>query len=1353
MGLPSTMQPAMQPGPQSAIPPNGATTSPPLSALPPGASQSSNVPPAPVNPGYPWSTRPLRPYQQQTNPPSPPITPFPRYGFSVPPYPSHSGHILLFGGLVRDRAHNDLWSLDVRDCSLQLVKTRGDAPLPRIGHVSAIADRIMLVFGGDTKINEDDQQDDGLYVLDLRTQEWTQVPVLAGPSGRYGHAACMLGGYFYVHGGHVDGRNLDDLWSFDIRQLGQGSGPYKWERVSYTNPAPLARTGHTLVPYRNQLYLFGGTDGDYHYNDSWSLDIASGVWTELECIGYIPIPREGHAAAIVDDVVYVFGGRDVHGKDLGDLAAFRISNQRWYMFQNMGPAPMAKSGHSLCAAHGKVFVIGGESNQSPQIQRDDPNLVHVLDTTKIKYPTDQNVPRRGRTTSETTDLRSGPGQSPYGQHGGPGANQQFPAGSRSVDNIGRSMSPPSIGSEPRPLVIANDTTGNQQSKHAPRSESNDSHSGGNRAANGAVVAGAAGMAGAATAAAAAAGMAPQRPKREDDDEYRRAMSPSTNTNGTDSSTPPADRIVTPIGPNGRAPTSPTSIVPSHTIHPNAQRTSRSPPPQLRLNENGDRPALPPDAFYFSGSGGKSPTSGSRPTSINGRPNSMLGRPGSTVGRPGSIVGRPGSIAGAADLVRELKAREVEADNAKRREAAMRVILSRAIQQGFVLDEEASVDPPLTDMLGENPAVRQVAEALVQLKQEKANLQNEVASQIKIANDRLLEAERLQKGALHEAAFYRAKSAALDNGSTAELKRVEADRIADLEHQLDSTVVEYEKNKTELERMQAELGRHVDLSTSASEREADTLKRAEQAEEENARLHEEIEELQERTGANDRAVRDHTERFITLSSANQQREAERDEYKNQLETALNKHNEYLTIIEQTQGSITAAGVRAAELETLHGKAKDQVSQLEQELAEARRQLEDKTREAEQASQRLAEVETLHNTTREEANSLRTVTNGHLGQLLEIHRTTRGDEERAIKGHQEQLRALEEEKSSLLKLLREAGQRVDDTEAVASSHRQKARELESSHQNLRSEMRTHRTKLLNVQNEMSKYRGLYATKDAELRDRDQAVTELQTRVVLLRKMMGDHGIVVTDAELNNAELPSTSELETKLRDKARAHENAEREIEELTRRCREAEDKAESLTRHVDRINATRSGSSASMRSGSPGTHNVTEARALEAERKVQELEEKLSVVESDYQTAVRYVKGTEKMLNRMKVSCFTSRTDNRMSSTNKKRPTLSFQLSWMACADGLDLSTLLLVYAVCLVAAPPPLKASCRAACRPCRRSSPMSKLSFKPHRMFFQLAIVKWRSSACVSMTRSARVRCSARILARLSAVSRHSWR
>jgi hypothetical protein len=72
---------------------------------------------------------------------------------------------------------------------------------------------------------------------------------------------------------------------------------------------------------------FGGTDGRYHYNDTWLFDVSSRKWTELQCTGYIPSPREGHAAALVDDVMYVFGGRGVDGTDLGDLTAFKLSSK------------------------------------------------------------------------------------------------------------------------------------------------------------------------------------------------------------------------------------------------------------------------------------------------------------------------------------------------------------------------------------------------------------------------------------------------------------------------------------------------------------------------------------------------------------------------------------------------------------------------------------------------------------------------------------------------------------------------------------------------------------------------------------------------------------------------------------------------------------------------------------------------------------------------------------------------------------------------------------------------------------------------------------------------------------------
>ena len=137
------------------------------------------------------------------------------------------------------------------------------------------------------------------------------------------------------------------------------------------------------------------------------------------------------------------------------------------------------------------------------------------------------------------------------------------------------------------------------------------------------------------------------------------------------------------------------------------------------------------------------------------------------------------------------------------------------------------------------------------------------------------------------------------------------------------------------------------------------------------------------------------------------------------------------------------------------------------------------------------------------------------------------------------------------------------------------------------------------------------------------------------MADHGIAVAD-DVSSED--SSRELEAKLKDRTRAHEASQREVEELSRRCREAEDKVESLGRLVETMKDGRSPTSASMRSPSPGTAGSdTDRKLAEAEAAHKE---KLAQLESDYQTAVKCesllkqqltedVKGTEKMLRRMK----------------------------------------------------------------------------------------------------------------------------
>lgn len=203
----------------------------------------------------------------------------------------------------------------------------------------------------------------------------------------------------------MEGFFFNDLIAFDLNQLQNPAN--KWEVLIPNSheggpppgQIPPARTNHTIVSFNDKLFLFGGTNGVQWFNDVWSYDYIANSWTEIDCVGFIPAPREGHASALVNDVMYVFGGRTDEGVDLGDLSAFRISTRRWYSFQNMGPAPSPRSGHSMTAFGKQIIVMAGEPSSAPR-DAAELSMSYILDTSKIRYPNDSQP--GGRVPEPTT---------------------------------------------------------------------------------------------------------------------------------------------------------------------------------------------------------------------------------------------------------------------------------------------------------------------------------------------------------------------------------------------------------------------------------------------------------------------------------------------------------------------------------------------------------------------------------------------------------------------------------------------------------------------------------------------------------------------------------------------------------------------------------------------------------------------------------------------------------------------------------------------------------------------------------------------------------------------------------------
>lgn len=109
---------------------------------------------------YPWSTRRLN---FTTT-----ASPFPRYGAAINSAAGSAGVVYIMGGLVAGATvKGDLWVAEMGNGTMACypISTTGDGPGPRVGHSSLLVGNAFIVFGGDTKLDENDDLDDTLYLL------------------------------------------------------------------------------------------------------------------------------------------------------------------------------------------------------------------------------------------------------------------------------------------------------------------------------------------------------------------------------------------------------------------------------------------------------------------------------------------------------------------------------------------------------------------------------------------------------------------------------------------------------------------------------------------------------------------------------------------------------------------------------------------------------------------------------------------------------------------------------------------------------------------------------------------------------------------------------------------------------------------------------------------------------------------------------------------------------------------------------------------------------------------------------------------------------------------------------------
>ncbi|KAL8778807.1 MAG: hypothetical protein Q9213_007242 [Squamulea squamosa] len=1190
---------------------------PPLTGPSPPVSANNASP-------YPWSQRRLTFTSSQPNP-------FPRYGAAVNAVSSKEGDLYLMGGLVNgSTVKGDLWMIEAGAQSLACypVGTTFEGPGPRVGHASLLVGNAFIVFGGDTKVDDRDKLDDTLYLLNTSTRHWSRsMPPGPRPAGRYGHTLNILGSRIYIFGGQVEGYFFNDLVAFDLNALQNANS--RWEMLIPNSAdggppegqVPPARTNHTIVSWSEKLYLFGGTNGTQWFNDVWSYDPRQVAWTQLDCIGYIPAPREGHSAALVNDVMYIFGGRTEDGTDLGDLAAFKITSRRWFTFQNMGPAPSPRSGHSMTAFGKQIVVLAGEPSSAPR-NVDELSMVYVLDTGKIRYPNDQQIQQTptgervpGNRRPSTERPAGGPsairGAIPQNPAGGPsdGLRRVFSGSRESMVGPGTGP-PPGSGSAPNMGLPSGVSSGPGQGPA-------------NRVHDMSTVTGTPGSGPPGSGSRVPyppLGQAPSGPPPQQQAPPPRpnGVIPQMGSQGPRSKTPTKDQrgYGPPVdtGRNGSFDREPVSPVMESSPHQDGLRSQspmvngrRTPIQQSLPSQQGMR-GLPngmdpeeerlvdaepmrsrsrqaeqqreirrtdcSEEYPPSNIPSQQPLQDQRSFNKEYDSPSEMPRPSFEANRERSPI-HAQQLQQLEDLKMKHEGLNKQLDVVRRQNAWYASELALAKKAGY---QQNSSQSPLDERAFDDKE-QPIIEALITMRAQLAEVQQSVDSRVNAAGEQVAQVEHERDVAVREAAYAKAKLAAV-GGSHAGTPSSEAmskgfdgeDRSNDLGRKLAAALATQNELQATITSMAADL---------QTERRARELAK-DTAETTQARIREvyevyqpgELESLRAELHQLSMTHRDEAAQRVEAHARAAILESEKEDLSRRLNEALENTQQHTVIFGSLREAVSASNDKAAHLERKLDEERGQREIIDQKLLQLRSEHEERTAELEMTTRKLRDAEELAEAHANESRKHREVI---LGGLDNIGTRDLGASTSA---------AVDERVTLLQQQIEDSHELVRKNQADADAAAEKLRRaeeriagLETYQEQSSREALAIRKQLQEAVQESQTYQAKHSETQRALESHQQGTSALHIQHNALKELLEERPERARSR-------PSTPER------------NRMRELEEQLEN---------SLQYQTD------------MKSD-------FEAREQEADKMYRE---KLELLESDYQSAVGYVKGTEKMLKHMK----------------------------------------------------------------------------------------------------------------------------
>jgi hypothetical protein len=238
--------------------------------------------------------------------------------------------MLIYGGQdLKEGAQSGLWMIEVTQFDQgewEEIPLARSSPLCR--HSAVLLDDVMYVFGG----SDGQEEFNTTLAISLRTRAVREIAAASRslPPPLDSHSACAYtssqGRFMVVFGGFCVGERTNGLFLLNL-------DTETWQRVD-AGPGPEPRSNHSAVVFRENMYVFGGTnDEGEKLNDLWKLGLNTLRWEKIQATGDVPSGRSGHSAVVYTDLMIVFGGMKDITKETNDMYSYSLTEHTWVHFQ------------------------------------------------------------------------------------------------------------------------------------------------------------------------------------------------------------------------------------------------------------------------------------------------------------------------------------------------------------------------------------------------------------------------------------------------------------------------------------------------------------------------------------------------------------------------------------------------------------------------------------------------------------------------------------------------------------------------------------------------------------------------------------------------------------------------------------------------------------------------------------------------------------------------------------------------------------------------------------------------------------------------------------------------------------